>query len=382
MGICSSCTSAPSAEAQPDESTAQPEKATRGGDPVTEEAKAEEPAPPAVETVKNFTLALHSASLARSFAKFGWMNPYAIITVDSKEVGRTSPDTWAHKEPCWESAYTWSSKGVPDSIQIAIWDKNNFHKDVFCGAVTVPCDADMGSQEQRNFTITKRSQPTGIVRLSLSVEIAGGLAPAMVKMPTLGLEIDHMMCWADGKSQLGVELTEAGNHGGAEAAAELDQEPPPKLKKKPSLVVVSDTGGQLTPLLGSWKCVSTHGLDEFLKATGVGMFQRKLAKAAKWPAWEYSFDGEQLLFVNHSAIGDLREEIPIGQEYNWKDGHGNPLTCKAVWEVTADGGVLLTTRCGSIGDYKEERKVIGNRLEFTLTHGTGVSWGRAFEREI
>mmetsp|Transcript_41659 Transcript_41659/g.94009 ORF Transcript_41659/g.94009 Transcript_41659/m.94009 type:complete len:376 (-) Transcript_41659:27-1154(-) len=336
------------------------------------------PEPPKDRGPCSFTLQLHSASLARSFANFGWMDPYAVLTVDEKEVGRTPPDKWAHKEPKWNSSYSWTKpEGVPGKVQVAIWDKNKFHKDVLCGVVTVPCDEDMGTLE-RDFTLTKRNKPTGTIRLTLRVKhaIEDDDEQPVKRMPTgLGLEFDHVMSWAQGESKSAVHLQEDAVIDGDDSDTEAAKEQP-----KPVATPVA-TGGTIAPaLLGSWKCVGTHGLDNFLKATGVGMFQRKIANAAKWPAWDYTVKDEKLIFVNHSAIGDLKEEIPIGKEYPWKDGHGNPMTCKADWEQTSDGGALLTTRTGSIGDYKEERRVTGDKLEFTLTHGTGVSWGRTFER--
>mmetsp|Transcript_4996 Transcript_4996/g.16169 ORF Transcript_4996/g.16169 Transcript_4996/m.16169 type:complete len:89 (-) Transcript_4996:23-289(-) len=87
------------------------------------------------------------------------------------------------------------------------------------------------------------------------------------------------------------------------------------------------------------------------------------------------------MFVNHSAIGDLIEKFPLDKEYDWKDGHGNPMKCKAVWTTSDEGGTLLTERSGAIGSYKEERNIVGNRLTFILTHGTGVAWGRVFEKQ-
>lgn len=352
-------------------------------------------APEVRETLPStFELELHSAHLERSFATFGWMDPYAIITVDAEEVGRTKPDKWAHKDPKWESSYSWKSTGVPGSISVAIWDKNRFHKDVLCGSVTVPCDMDMGRLERRDFTLSKRQKPTGVVSLTLHVSVDGAardtaaaeyMAPS--REPSLGgMEFDNVATWSQSRERApSLHLKEA-EASTADAVAESDAESNESAKlrgegKAESPTEAPSSGAPAEPLLGSWKCVATAGLDEFLKATGVGMFQRKIANAARWPGWEYRAQGDRVLFVNHSAIGDLKEEFPLGKEYSWKDGHGNIMTCKAEWQVTPDGGVLLTTRNGSIGSYKEERRVKGDRLEFVLTHASGVSWGRTFERE-
>eukprot|EP00928_Gymnodinium_smaydae_P029075 TRINITY_DN21_c0_g1_i1.p1 TRINITY_DN21_c0_g1~~TRINITY_DN21_c0_g1_i1.p1 ORF type:complete len:257 (+),score=54.09 TRINITY_DN21_c0_g1_i1:91-861(+) len=137
------------------------------------------------------------------------------------------------------------------------------------------------------------------------------------------------------------------------------------------------------PIVGSWTCVETWGLDEFLTATGVGMIRRKLAAAAKWPSWDFVLDGNVVKLVNHSAMGDLKEDIDLTKEYDWKDGEGNPFRCRASWLPAKDGGTLRIERkgLGSIGDVTEERAVHGDRLEFKLTHAEKkVSWGRNFKR--
>merc|ERR1711976_404675 len=98
------------------------------------------------------------------------------------------------------------------------------------------------------------------------------------------------------------------------------------------------------------------------------MFQRKIALAAKWPSWDFVANGEQVIFINHSAIGDIREEFPLGKEYDWVDGKSNKWKCTATWTPSADGGTLLHDRKGSEGDYKEARVVSGDELKFTLTN--------------
>mmetsp|Transcript_165528 Transcript_165528/g.293131 ORF Transcript_165528/g.293131 Transcript_165528/m.293131 type:complete len:560 (-) Transcript_165528:74-1753(-) len=141
----------------------------------------------------------------------------------------------------------------------------------------------------------------------------------------------------------------------------------------------------LRVLLGSWKCVETTGLESFLKQTGVNIFQRKIALAARWPSWEFvaTDDGGSIRFINHSAVGALKEDIVLnGEEYKIKDGHGNVLVCSSVWEPTTNGGVLRTKRSGPMGRYSEERLVEGDRLNFVLSHGDGgPSWGRSFIRK-
>eukprot|EP00931_Biecheleriopsis_adriatica_P078274 TRINITY_DN51731_c0_g1_i1.p1 TRINITY_DN51731_c0_g1~~TRINITY_DN51731_c0_g1_i1.p1 ORF type:complete len:224 (+),score=40.45 TRINITY_DN51731_c0_g1_i1:44-715(+) len=140
----------------------------------------------------------------------------------------------------------------------------------------------------------------------------------------------------------------------------------------------------LEPILGSWKCIDTWGMDEFLKATGVSYVERKLAAGAKWPRWEFQeVQGGGLLFINHTnnVLGDLREEISFKKDYISIDGRKNELKCSATWTKESSGSYLRTSRTGSIGTWKEERCVVGDKLKFTLTHSSGVSWGRSFIRD-
>merc|ERR1712238_350344 len=99
--------------------------------------------------------------------------------------------------------------------------------------------------------------------------------------------------------------------------------------------VASTADSELQEVLcTSWTCVATTGLEEFLKHSGVGVFQRKLAMAARWPAWEFTVHEGSVHFLNHSAMGDLHEE----------------------------------------------RNVEGDTLTFSLTSSDGATWGRVFTR--
>lgn len=137
-------------------------------------------------------------------------------------------------------------------------------------------------------------------------------------------------------------------------------------------------------LAGRWRCVATEGLDDFLRATGVGALQRRLAAAAQWPTWHFEVDGEGdvIVFTNHSAMGELREEVRLdGASYQNRDGRGNAFMCRAEWKATFEGGVLTIARAGELGDFTEERRVEGDTLVFELRDGEGNCWGRTFRRE-
>lgn len=170
---------------------------------------------------------------------------------------------------------------------------------------------------------------------------------------------------------------EAEEHGQADEYADAVVDVPVQLEMEPAETKAAEMSA--TVLDGHWRCVDTFGLDEFLTATGVGYFQRKLAAAAAWPKWEFKVEGDVIKFVNHSALGPIKEDMQLnGATYTWKDGKGNPLESTACWEGTADGGTLTIRRSGALASYTEERCISGDKLAFRLTDSSGVSWGRNF----
>lgn len=147
----------------------------------------------------------------------------------------------------------------------------------------------------------------------------------------------------------------------------------------------SEDGGDLqarTDFSGHWKCVDTWGLDDFLKANGIGAAQRMLARNSRWPSWIFEQDGDHIIFVNKSQLGELREDFFVGgPSYMITDGWKQVVTCRAWWEDR----VLVIERDLPQGRVREERRLDGDRLMFTLRSANdgpdGVSWGRAFKRQ-
>ncbi|OLP92015.1 putative phenylalanine--tRNA ligase beta subunit [Symbiodinium microadriaticum] len=138
----------------------------------------------------------------------------------------------------------------------------------------------------------------------------------------------------------------------------------------------------LESLLGSWACVDTWGLEDFLKGNGVGMMERMIATKAKWPRWEFCRSEDHILFLNHAMVGVLKEEMFLDREYQQTDGRGNVWASRAEWVAESDGAcVLRTSRTGKMGAFVEERRIKGETLEFTLKQASGLSWGRSFRRE-
>jgi len=358
--------------------------------------------------------------------------------VDGREVHRTSPALWSHKSPSWDSALSVNGKEMPSSVTVAVWTQNRLRKDVLCGTVTLPCAEDMCALKQKEFAITNDSKLVGSIQLSLTP--LGG-QPTTTRMNSmksvvsaLGGEMDNLAHFLDDDQSPSTANEEKGlsrsgslvmAEPGANAAVCLRSEDrlaehptllsPKKSQdslKKPSsdtLVIDADAliasekeepaaaevstdaakeeDDMATPLAGNWHCVATNGLEEFLKATGVPAFYRRFALSARWPSWEFNVTKGHVHFINHSAMGDLHERIPLdGSDYIWKDGRGNPLTCSSKWEPSADGGVLTTRRHGTVSgntaNFSETRKVSGNTLVFELDNGEGLTWGRTFERKV
>uniref|UniRef100_A0A7S2P381 C2 domain-containing protein n=1 Tax=Zooxanthella nutricula TaxID=1333877 RepID=A0A7S2P381_9DINO len=388
----------------------------------------------------NFIVEIHSAHLNRSFARIGWMDPYAILYADEAEVERTKTALFAHKSPKWEVSHTFQSGEIPHVITVHVWDKNSLHKDVFCGSVTVPCAEDMGEIEHQDFVLTKKGNATGVVTLSIKVpeveekegaeledcapvfssarseaslspkRSAKSIASMKSQRSLAGGELDHIMAalvperqrsnefnrsrksivmrevkhprvskadMEDSKSLHGEEDWHEVSHDAEAATPSSALRKSVAVRKSVTPQLAADVCG---PLIGAWKCTETHGLEAFLKSTGVGMFQRKIALAAAWPGWEFATNGEKLEFVNHSAIGNLVEHIDMRKEYTHKDGHQNEFACKATWLPTDSGRTLRITRTGKMGSYVEEREVVDDTLTFNLTNDQKVTWGRTFQR--
>lgn len=382
-----------------------------------------EPASPgskAEEGEERLRIQLRSAQLQRSFAKVGLMDPYVVVAVDGREVHRTAPSMRGHKTPSWDVSFTVRAPDAPRSVTVSVRSANRLGKDVLCGCATVPCPAGPDEVGEREVTLEKRALPTGTLRFSLSLlgAAAAAQSPAareqtydLVASPGSSVKAQWLAESASlaSRSRQGSEAEEAGptllspkrsrsGLGGRSPLAQkdinfsLDAAETPKSGASGPRVphAVEEPGGAAAAgeeeadsfeiLTGSWNCVATQGLEEFLKATGAGTFQRKFAMAARWPAWEFSVSNGRISFTNHSQMGDLKEEIVLGGGgYQHKDGRGNPLTCNARWEKTADGGVLTISRTG-FATFIEERRVAGDTLTFVLTNEGGESWGRTFKR--
>lgn len=139
----------------------------------------------------------------------------------------------------------------------------------------------------------------------------------------------------------------------------------------------------LHAICGHWVCMSTWGLNDFLKSSGFSRVQRMAATRAPWPEWEFKQQGLHWIFVNRGALGDICEEFVVGgPEYSTLDGWKQTVRSKALWE----DGALIIERDGPQGCFREERRVDQDgKLQFHL-HAlkagkiTGT-FGRTFERK-
>lgn len=133
---------------------------------------------------------------------------------------------------------------------------------------------------------------------------------------------------------------------------------------------------------GTWICVKTWGLEEFLIQTGISRMRRMAALRAPWPKWEFRQLGDQFVYVNRGALGAIQEEFKAdGAPYVALDGWKQELACKAFWE----DAILVIERKGPQGNFREERFLDADgQLQFflrPLEEGkTNVRWGRTFEK--
>jgi len=139
---------------------------------------------------------------------------------------------------------------------------------------------------------------------------------------------------------------------------------------------------------GSWTCIDTWGMDEFLKAMGIGYVQRMAASRAPWPTWEFESLGQDIiLFVNHGPLGDIEEEIEIGGAgYSSIDGRRQTISNKAYWKGDGEISKLIIERSGPQGEFIEERSLDGSKnLVFVLKaklKSKEVEWGRTFKLKL
>lgn len=157
---------------------------------------------------------------------------------------------------------------------------------------------------------------------------------------------------------------------------------------KKSVSQSSSVPAVLRPLLhGYWVCVGTWGLGDFLKAGGISYVQRLAAEKAPWPSWEFTVNGDDVLFVNQTMMGAITEEFCVGgSEYTMTDGRKQQIECRATWEGEGEASKLVINRSGPQGKFREERSLDERgKLQFVLCgQAKGMencSWGRTFERK-
>eukprot|EP00931_Biecheleriopsis_adriatica_P038226 TRINITY_DN21918_c0_g1_i1.p1 TRINITY_DN21918_c0_g1~~TRINITY_DN21918_c0_g1_i1.p1 ORF type:complete len:341 (-),score=44.72 TRINITY_DN21918_c0_g1_i1:73-1095(-) len=313
------------------------------------------------------------AKLSRSFAKFGWMNVYAQVLIDGEQVCRTATARWAHKKPKWD----FCAQIVPKeacAITIVVRTRNPLGKDVLCGAVSIPCSDDMLELTGEHFKLRKESECTGAVHISLlqrpRVQAArrkglsqkmGQVAPFDSVVPS---EKPRAVCkGGDDRSPASDKTTRPSEPG-------MDEE---RLDKLQSCV---------HPLSGSWRCVDSEGLDDFLKAAGGGFLERSLFLNAGRLIWKFSVGSDWINYIAHTATGIIGESVPLdGSSFVQEYCRGSLFECRASWENSEYGGVLTIRRQGSAGSYVEVCRVHGNNLSYVLSIDPECSWSCTFRRE-
>jgi len=342
----------------------------------------------------------------------------------------------------WEASCSICANLVPGEITISLWlSTARLRKDVCCGSLTLPRAETMCNIIEEDFQLPGRAEFTGSVCLSLVVlEASAGskgsgitigrsalrlVAPTQLSKPQISFhrpavpkaDTHEPDSPARTPALLLWRRTSAENTAQEKAPALLskpqisfqrpampkaDAQEPESPPRTPALLLGRRTSvdhatkeeeaaaGRAGPeiLVGRWRCTATEGLEEFLRATGAGVIQRKIAISAKWPEWELTVDTGRVVLVNHSQLGTLIEEIPLAlTPYSHKDARGNVQTCKAMWEGSLkrrggeDSGRLTIWKISELGSWREERSVRGDTLNFKLIKDDcSVSWGRTFVR--
>lgn len=135
---------------------------------------------------------------------------------------------------------------------------------------------------------------------------------------------------------------------------------------------------------GKWRCISTWGLEDFLKSSKVGRIQRMAALSAPWPSWYFEQPAPDLIFfTNTTAFGTLQEDILVGgPEYTTQDTRKQDIKSQSYWQKSH----LIIDRCGPQGDFREDRWIDdAGKLQFRLAQMVNrvetIAWGRTFQRE-
>eukprot|EP00931_Biecheleriopsis_adriatica_P041867 TRINITY_DN23873_c1_g1_i3.p1 TRINITY_DN23873_c1_g1~~TRINITY_DN23873_c1_g1_i3.p1 ORF type:complete len:227 (+),score=25.28 TRINITY_DN23873_c1_g1_i3:73-753(+) len=125
------------------------------------------------ESANDWILQLHGISIFGCFAKFGWMNLYAVVLVDGKEVHRTAKGGWwqCRKSTRWDSwTNAISDPGAGVTIMVRSW--NPLGKDFLCGVATIPLSEAMCGIRQEHFKLRKYTERTDSVQISGSMQIS------------------------------------------------------------------------------------------------------------------------------------------------------------------------------------------------------------------
>ena len=91
------------------------------------------------------------------------------------------------------------------------------------------------------------------------------------------------------------------------------------------------------PFLGSWRNISTTGLDGYLRGLGVSWPERQLATRFR-PQLSFSLVDGALQVLFPSPIGNRVEVLPIDKEVMERDPKGNEYVKRSYW----DGSILVT----------------------------------------
>merc|ERR1712087_573696 len=88
------------------------------------------------------------------------------------ELFRTETNKGGHKRPIWNTCEM-TYERIPLSMELQVWDQNNYHKDVWCGTATITSIASQGAVEKQEYVLVKRKhdrdEETGKIYVSMKL---------------------------------------------------------------------------------------------------------------------------------------------------------------------------------------------------------------------
>ncbi|CAG5086665.1 Oidioi.mRNA.OKI2018_I69.PAR.g11308.t1.cds [Oikopleura dioica] len=130
---------------------------------------------------------------------------------------------------------------------------------------------------------------------------------------------------------------------------------------------------------GSWKQVESHGLDEFLAASGIGWMKRKMATKCN-PIDQIQISGENLT-ISYTAVGVISgsNTYKIGGTAKIKNYLDEEVDADCV--IEDEEKIVLIMKGGSLGEVRISRVIKDGKLHVEQKiMSKNIVASRVFER--